>query len=351
MTLPDAHLLRLPREVRDQILTNPDLCHEILFNWKWKVRGKYRVGIKVTIPHAPCTNLLSVCSRVHDEYRELLQRPGLPSRVMFIEWSGKLVRGRALESLRKDRKLVPAFDYPTTVLVKITMDEPLVSSLSRESWDRAADFVEVLQANMPQVSSVIVSTRLSSSEPFKSFVTPHIEEHLDWRPSACENTRPIPDMLGDLHVQHTSCLYRLAARKNTCYRKPYPSDQPEEPRKILWSRFHYTDWNYPVYHYIKRFEAYTYVREGSKVPKLDAETLSAFWSETEFTTADIDPDWDLHEKYVQIEEEYERRVIGWEEVDREEMMASRQTFHLSRKAYEREKRNANEDEGFALWFD
>jgi hypothetical protein len=72
MTLPDAHLLRLPREVRDQILADLDLRDEVSFDWKWKVKGMQRVGIRVTIPHAPRTSLLLVCSRVHDEYRELL---------------------------------------------------------------------------------------------------------------------------------------------------------------------------------------------------------------------------------------------------------------------------------------
>jgi hypothetical protein len=83
----------------------------------------------------------------------------------------------------KNMKLMLAFDYPTTVLLKIT------SSLS---WVMTADLLDVLQANMPQVSSVTITTRLSGAE---YFVTPHIDEHLDWRPPARENARRIPEIL------------------------------------------------------------------------------------------------------------------------------------------------------------
>jgi hypothetical protein len=339
MTLPDAHLLRLPREVRDQILADLDLRHEVSFDWKWKVKGMHRVDIRVTIPHAPRTSLLLVCSRVHDENRELLQHSGTPSRVILIEWNGNIVRRQALKSLMKNMKLMLAFDYPTTVLLKIT------SSLS---WVMTADLLDVLQANMPQISSVTITTRLSGSE---YFVTPHIDEHLDWRPLARENARPIPDMLGDLYVQRKSCLYRIGTVMNTYYREPSPRLKGNKPREISWTRFYYTDRNYPVAHYITRFEAYIYTREGVKVPKLDAEALSAFWPTTDFTVEDLDPDWDLPEKYVRMMKEYAGRLVAWEEVDREDLMASFQTFCLWRKQVITEKKNVNEDEGFALWFD
>lgn len=69
MPLPAAHLLFIPRELRDQIYSY--LSHDITFNYFCRNgRRKGRHTIEARVPNAPCLALLSVCSRTRDEYLE-----------------------------------------------------------------------------------------------------------------------------------------------------------------------------------------------------------------------------------------------------------------------------------------
>jgi hypothetical protein len=132
--------------------------------------------------------------------------------------------------------------------------------------------------------------------------------------------------------------------QNTIHGKP-------KPRPRDWTRILSTQWNYPVAHFMWPFEAYTYTREGEKVPRLDVEAFSAFWPANGFVVEEIDPDWELPEIHLRMIDEYSRRLFEWEEFDREEMMASFQTFDLERTPISMEKGNVNEHEGFELYSD
>jgi hypothetical protein len=93
MALPDAHLLRLPREVRAQIFGDASLSHLVFFDWKWKCRGMHRVGFKVTVSHAPRLSILLVCSRFYEYFEDLDPN----HRLLDIEWDGAIVAWRCLK--------------------------------------------------------------------------------------------------------------------------------------------------------------------------------------------------------------------------------------------------------------
>jgi hypothetical protein len=84
-----------------------------------------------------------------------------------------------------------------------------------------------------QYASSIVRYHNHKAQRLRILRNAHIDEHLEWRPPARENARPLPDMLGDLYVQRKSCLYRIGTVKNTYYREPSPRLKGNKPREIV----------------------------------------------------------------------------------------------------------------------
>lgn len=75
-TNPSAHLLALPRELRDMIY--PSLSHKVAFKWLWQEASEQFTAcgptfyntVDVEFPAAPSVGVLAVHSRLHEEYLE-----------------------------------------------------------------------------------------------------------------------------------------------------------------------------------------------------------------------------------------------------------------------------------------
>lgn len=213
------------------------------------------------------------------------------------------------------------------------------------SWDNTARLLDVLQANIPQGVSLVVTQKHQWTT---AFVTPKIPERIsDPLPAYEEIRAPIPDMFGAMHLQRVSRVFRLETGRNTYYRKPRRRSTSDKLRPLYHPFFPYEFDNYPVNHRISQIEAFTYTREGETVPKLEAEALSAFWPAERFPVGDVDAGWELPASHVQLLEEFQGRSFGFEEQPREEILVSDQVYHVGKKEVIMERKNVNEDEGFA----
>ncbi|KAH3960625.1 hypothetical protein HBH70_159550 [Parastagonospora nodorum] len=339
MALPDAHLLSLPREIRDKILC--DVFQEITFDWKWKIQGMHRVGFKVTVPHAPHFGVLLACSRLHDEYVEHIKPE---HRKMDIVWNGAVTQRRDLRKVVKSRKYLKAFDYPETVRIKLYMAAYL------HKWGTTAKFIDVLQLAAPRVRCVLFTEKLGG---ISNFHTNDIPQRVTWEQRQPHDSRftAAPTLLGDLRISRISRIFRIETEYNAHYFKAGTIPKPQNYGG--WLHLPTTStWNcHPLNNRIAQYDVFTYNREEVQHEDLERSAVRALWPRHRFRTEDAKPEWELSDVELQILEDYSGRIFKWDFEERDELLASKWTFEIEKRKVVPDGVDVHENEGFARWFD
>jgi hypothetical protein len=329
MALPAAHLLRLPREVRDKILSDLALYHQVSFDWKWKVRGVYRIGFKVTIPHAPQLGILLACSRLHDEYIEHIRSE---DQYMDIIWEGSCQNRGVLQNLINHTKYIGAFKYADTVRLKLLL-------YSAAHWNTTATFINVLQAAAPRVLCVLITKRIMGNGDFH---TSEVPKQMAMAVTHGESPfSSAPDMLGEFRLSRTSRIDRVGTEYNIDY---------FNPRVRTASRSLSRDCH-PLDHCIMQYDIFTYTRGDGQPRDLELDAMEALWPQQRFRVEDVKPEWELSDDEMRIIEEHSGRTFRWESKNRDKLLGLHLMFHLEQRKVVADGVILNKNEGFPRWFD
>ena len=339
MSLPDAHLLSLPREIRDKILA--DIFQEITFDWKWKIQGMHRVGFKVTVPHAPHFGILLACSRLHDEYLEHIKPE---HRKMDIVWDGAIMRRKYVKKVEKNSKYMKAFEYPETVRIK------LYFLAYPHKWCTTIKFVDVLQLAAPRVKCVMFTEQLGG---IRNLHTSEIPLHVTWEqlPPHKSWFTTAPSTLGDLQISKISLISRIETEYNTEYFKAGTMPKPQNWGG--WIHLPTSSWHnsYPLNNRIRQYYVFTYTRGELKLGDFEPAAISALWPGSRFQIEDVKPEWGLSDAELQILAEYSGRILKWNFKERNELLASKWTFETGKRKVVPDGVDIHENEGFGRWFD
>ncbi|KAH7408733.1 hypothetical protein DE146DRAFT_647070 [Phaeosphaeria sp. MPI-PUGE-AT-0046c] len=206
MALSEAHLLRIPREIRDRILYY--VHHEVSFPWTFSTSRKRRLTFEVTIPYAPRLSVLLSCSRLCEEY---MQQP--LNKSMVVHWVGSVkrrIRGKALEKHTKYKKACSRVEN-ITLAISLGDEEGLMPRSDDLKLDchLTEKCINFFKPHISQLSSVIVISRKLAVE--------HAWDR--WRGNRVgtmraeeASTGPVPDYLEGLQLVYFSralCLYSL----------------------------------------------------------------------------------------------------------------------------------------------
>lgn len=339
MALPDAHLLSLPREIRDKIIG--DVFQEITFDWKWKIQGMHRVGFKVTVPHAPHFGILQACSQLHDEYLGHIKPE---HRKMDIRWGGGVTQRKYLKEVVKSAKYMKAFEYPETVRIK------LCYPVYPHKWDPTTKFIDVLQLAAPRVTCVIFTEQLDG---ISNFHTSKIPQNVTWeqRPPLKPWVTTAPSTLGDLRISRISLISRVETEYNTQYFKAGTIPKPQNWGG--WIHLPTSSWHnsHPLNNRITQYYVFTYTRGNMEFEDFEPDSVSALWPGYRFRIEDVKPEWELSDAEMQILAEYSGRIFKWDFKERDELLASKCTFEMEKRKVVPDGVDIYENEGFARWFD
>jgi hypothetical protein len=144
MALERAHLLRLHRELHNQIYGH--LYHEVTFKWKWRITKTGRALFDVSLRDASSLSVILVCSRLHEEILQSVQ-----TTLTMIRWDGVVHKHDKpylphKNGKDRDKKLESAFKHAHNVVV-------LTSVLH---WSFMRKFCYKIRKNCPQVSSIVI---------------------------------------------------------------------------------------------------------------------------------------------------------------------------------------------------
>ncbi|OAK97345.1 hypothetical protein IQ06DRAFT_296506 [Phaeosphaeriaceae sp. SRC1lsM3a] len=206
MTPSNAHLLQIPREIRDQILSYLEYDHDVPFPWTWTKSRKRRTVFEITLPNAPRLSVLLTCSRLYEEYMQQSV-----NKSMVVRWDGgvkRRVRGKALEKHPEYKKAFSRVENITFV-IDLGGEEGRIPWLENRKLDHhlLAMCIEFFKSHTSRLSSVIVISRKCAVQ----------DAWHPWQPNVVGTMRPgqtstgrITDTLGGLQLVRLGramCLY------------------------------------------------------------------------------------------------------------------------------------------------
>jgi hypothetical protein len=314
MELERAHLLRLPRELRDQIYGY--LYHDVTFEWKWKVTKRGRALFDVTIRDAPRLSVILVCSRLHEE---ILQSAA--TTPMMIRWDGVLHKSTASYSSRineKDRvRLENAFNYARNIVVLT----------SKPKWSIMSKFCNLIRDKAPRMASMVIgeaSQVADASSPRQDPRNLHAQlaNTLAMSRQNRKYPAPIPDRFGD---------FRLVQLGRSLQVETIFLWLPEDHLYFEVSS---------IRHSIERFEVYTYSKEGQPARYMCLKDLERCWPIFKFPSEHFE---ELSPRDKKTVSEFSERT--WDQWRDDEVLALEHVVHVDGD------KEIRADEGFARWFD
>jgi hypothetical protein len=321
MSLPAAHLLNLPRELRDGIYKY--LVHEVSFEWKWKYSGKKTVHFKVRVQHAPMLSVLLVCSRMHEELKSLCFKN---SDVVLI-WNGTLLYKRAptMPTVQK-LKFRKAFDSVTDV--KILMDGEFIDY----RWDVVFKLMAVARQNVPHLISISIARKscvghiYTHQLPYAEAAQPAWSVH-----NSRKELDLLPDKISEFRLVQLSRVLGVGYEHRNNY-------------ETATGAVRYYEENFR--HSVVRYEVYVYAIGDKYVRRMGFEDVELLRLTDEYPEYFLKR---LSTDEVRTIAQYSNRIWGWEELGEDEIAVSEAVIHVAKEdVAEIEPTN---NEGFALWFE
>lgn len=334
----DTHILRIPREIRNQILSY--VHHEVTFHWR-RSRSRSRcLALDVTIPQAPRLSVLLTCSRLYEEYME--QRA---DKSMVIHWNGRVKRSGHGKGVEKELKYIKAFDRVENVklVVDLTLlgeegQAPTNESGRLECYlmDKLFDF---FRTHLPRLAAVVVVSRKVAATDYSK----------PWQPNAWgypprpedASTGPVPDRLSGFQLVHFARSWCLYSNIEHRYRW-------QNQGKGTYN--HVTDSMYQL-------QMRCYASQSHKVRRPTPAQVQAQWKSYTITDEKAQLPRRLEKHEMEAFDGPGCRMWDWEDFSEEEVYASKDVFRVDadENGYRRSpyihanRRHAEEPEEYFNW--
>jgi hypothetical protein len=338
MAQSDAYLLRIPREIRNQILSY--VHHEVTFPWKWSRSRSRQLALDVTIPYAPQPSVLLTCSRLYEEYMQ--QRA---DKSMMIRWSGGVKRSHYRKRDVNELKYIQAFGRVENF--ELVIDLTRLRKEGEAPWSTGNrlecflmdELFDFFKPHLPRLASIVVFSRMvaavDASEPWqpRPFGPPRPEE---------ASTGPVPDRLGGLQLVHFARALCLYSNIDHRYWREWRTGRVE--------------WNH-VKDSIYQLQVRYYASESHKILQPTRAQVQAHWKSYTITDEQAKQPRRLEKHQMEAFDEPECRMWDWEDFSGGGVYASKDVFRADadEKGHRRypyvhaDRRQAEEPEQYFNW--
>lgn len=158
MSTPKAHLLSLPRELRDQIYSY--LHHSVNFDWKWGTSARRTLPLHVCINNTPRLSVMLVCSCLHRELLDNIASLGLCIILQRVEgfWLFSPHSEKRRSAISKSVVKYPKFErvFPCVTRVRLQLSYQWTGC----DWGQTMELLGVLRSRLPRLSHIVVMERI-----------------------------------------------------------------------------------------------------------------------------------------------------------------------------------------------